>query len=206
MKRRDKTSMNEHPSEDQLLRFQNDALPEADAAQVEDHLEECLECRDLLDALSPFGSPDADPPGCTVVENQQITDPGAATMPSIPGYEILAELGRGGMGVVYKARQVKAERIVALKMILSGPRAGPAELARFRTEVRAAARLNHPGSVSVYEVGEHSGLPYFSLEYCPDGTLKDKPIFFCGGAGRSCLKQTSMKRTLLSIGMNIGQR
>ena len=70
-------------------------------------------------------------------------------MPHVPGYEILGELGRGGMGVVYKAKQTKLNRIVALKMILSADSAGEAHLARFRTEAEAIARLQHPGIVQV---------------------------------------------------------
>jgi serine/threonine-protein kinase len=78
------------------------------------------------------------------------------------------------MGIVYRARQVKAERIVALKMILAGAHASAEELERFRTEAEAAARLQHPNIVQVFEVGEHQGLPYFSLEYCPGGPLAQK--------------------------------
>jgi serine/threonine protein kinase len=73
------------------------------------------------------------------------------------------------MGVVYKARHLKLNRIVALKMILAGAHAGEAELARFRTEAEAVARLQHPHIVQVFEVGEHNGLPYLSLEFCPAG-------------------------------------
>ncbi len=96
---------------------------------------------------------------------------GAPALPSIPGYTIRGELGRGGMGVVYRAEQVRLKRPVALKMILGGVIAGSVQRERFRAEGEAVARLQHPNVVQIYEVGEHDGLPFFSLEYCAGGSL-----------------------------------
>src|SRR5262245_40562904 len=96
---------------------------------------------------------------------------GEALPPSLPGYEILERLGEGGMGVVYKARQLSLKRVVALKMILGGARARPEERQRLRAEAEAAARLAHPNIVQVYEVGECGGLPYLALEYAEGGSL-----------------------------------
>jgi hypothetical protein len=89
----------------------------------------------------------------------------------IPGYEIVGELGRGGMGVVYQATQTALRRTVALKMLLSGGHASPEELFRFRAEATAIAGLQHPNIVQVHEVGEHNGLPFISLEFCAGGSL-----------------------------------
>jgi hypothetical protein len=94
--------------------------------------------------------------------------------PDFPGYELLGELGRGGMGVVYRARQVRANRVVALKMILSADLAGENERERFRREAEAIASLDHPNVVKVFDVGEHLGHDYFALEYCPGETLSAK--------------------------------
>jgi WD40 repeat protein/cell division protein FtsB len=100
------------------------------------------------------------------------TGPSAERM--VGRYEILGELGRGAMGVVYRARQSGLNRIVALKMILTGDYAAPDDLIRFRSEAEAVARLQHPNIVQIYEVGEHDGLPFFSLEFVSDGSLAKK--------------------------------
>jgi len=92
-------------------------------------------------------------------------------LPKIPGHEVLGVLGRGGMGVVSKARQLGLNRLVALKMILSGAHASERERSRFLTEAEAVARLRHPNIVQIFQIGEHAGLPYFSLEYCDSGSL-----------------------------------
>jgi tetratricopeptide (TPR) repeat protein len=90
---------------------------------------------------------------------------------AVPGYAILEELGRGGMGVVYKARQAGLNRLVAIKMIRGGSGAGPNELARFRAEAEAVARLHHPNIIQIHEIGEADGRPYLSLEYVDGGSL-----------------------------------
>jgi tRNA A-37 threonylcarbamoyl transferase component Bud32 len=92
-------------------------------------------------------------------------------LPTVPGYEVLGELGRGGMGVVYKARQLKLNRTVALKMILAGPLAGPEHRARFLSEAESVARLRHPNIVQIYEIGEALGRPFFSMEFMEGSSL-----------------------------------
>jgi serine/threonine protein kinase len=91
--------------------------------------------------------------------------------PVVPGYEILGELGRGGMGVVYQARQLGLNRTVALKMLSAGAHTDPKDLARFRAEAAVIARLQHPNIVQIYDVGEAAGRPYFVLEYVAGGSL-----------------------------------
>jgi eukaryotic-like serine/threonine-protein kinase len=88
-------------------------------------------------------------------------------------YELLERLARGGMGVVHRARHTRLNRVVALKMLLSGDQAAEAELARFRTEAEAIARLQHPHIVQVFEIGEHDGKAFLALEFCAGGSLRD---------------------------------
>jgi serine/threonine protein kinase len=95
----------------------------------------------------------------------------APALPSVAGYELLEVIGHGGMGVVYKARQLGLNRIVALKMVLAGASASPHSLARFRSEAEAVAQLAHPNIVQIYEIGEQNGCPFLALEYVSGGSL-----------------------------------
>jgi tetratricopeptide (TPR) repeat protein/tRNA A-37 threonylcarbamoyl transferase component Bud32 len=117
----------------------------------------------------------------TMMGREHPTIPGASGRPpaptggpALPGYQILGELGRGGMGVVYKARQLRLNRIVALKMILAGDYAPPETVIRFLAEAESIARLHHPHIVQIFAYGEHDGRPYFEMEYVDGGSLADR--------------------------------
>ncbi len=97
-----------------------------------------------------------------------------AAPPIVPGYETLGELGRGGMGVVYKARQTGFNRVVALKVLAGGAHAAADERARFRAEALSAGQVQHPNVVQVYDVGEHEGVAYLAMEFVGGGSLTDR--------------------------------
>ena len=101
----------------------------------------------------------------------QAWDRSSGDPPQIAGYEILGELGRGGMGVVYHAKQVSLGRDVALKIVLAGAHAGWNERSRLRVEAETVARMKHPNIVPIYEVGEQDNLPYLALELVEGGSL-----------------------------------
>jgi serine/threonine-protein kinase len=100
--------------------------------------------------------------------------PHPAGLPRIPGYEMQTVLGHGGMGVVYKARHLRLNRTVALKMLLAGAYAVPRELARFQREAEAVASLRHANIVQVYDVADFEGRPYFTMEFVEGGSLATK--------------------------------
>ncbi|MGP0069259.1 MAG: protein kinase domain-containing protein [Isosphaeraceae bacterium] len=193
--------MTDCPPREDLDRLLRDELPGDALPAIAEHIERCARCQEELDRLaraevepevrllrtvgddaatfagdrdfdaflSRIGhelslSGDGGPPG--------LLGPGsAADLPAIDGYAILGELGRGGMGVVYKALHLRLNRLVALKMILAGPQLAATARERFGREAQAVARLRHPNIVQVYDFGEQDGRPYFSMELVAGGSL-----------------------------------
>ncbi len=130
-------------------------------------LAEAVRC---LDDLRELAARDEDEVPTIAVADVHPAKPIPA-LPSFGKYEVEGEIGRGGMGVVYKARQTDLDRTVALKMILTGQLASPESLARFNDEARFAARLQHPNIVSIYEVGEFLGQPFFAMQFIAGPSL-----------------------------------
>jgi WD40 repeat protein/tRNA A-37 threonylcarbamoyl transferase component Bud32 len=172
------------PNESTLLSYHLGRLPEVEIVAITNHLEKCPICNNVLDGLEQKddGIYAALRGQDTLVKGSSRTaDPGPLMLPvSVPGYEILGELGRGGMGVVYKARHRQLGRLVALKMLLGGEFAQDDYRERFRAEAEAVARLQHPGIVQIFDVGEWQAdptsppFPYFTLEYVAGGSLSDR--------------------------------
>jgi serine/threonine protein kinase/WD40 repeat protein len=100
--------------------------------------------------------------------------PAGPLLLAFPGYEVLDEVGFGGMGVLYRARQIQTNRIVALKVLSAGAYAGPVQRARFRSEAELIARLQHPNIVQIFEASERQGCPFLVLEYVGGGSLRDR--------------------------------
>jgi tetratricopeptide (TPR) repeat protein/tRNA A-37 threonylcarbamoyl transferase component Bud32 len=184
--------MNACPTPDQLRLMLEEDLPDGSAAEVEAHVSSCPACQELLDRLTtpplrvaraPVGDSTPSPEAARFVNGLiDAAAPYTATPepqtareghypPRLEGYEFLGELGRGGMGIVFKARHQPLGRVVALKMIRFAEHADPIELTRFLAEAQVVATLQHPHIVPVFEVGQHKGLPYFTLEYVAGGSL-----------------------------------
>jgi tRNA A-37 threonylcarbamoyl transferase component Bud32/tetratricopeptide (TPR) repeat protein len=154
-----------HPRREALVAYGLGKLTSSDADVVEQHVRDCDTCRQVLE---------------TSPEDELVTVLRRYSRKAVPtpppprlhaGYEILEEIGRGGMAVVHKARQPGIGRVVALKRILAGADARPEELARFQREAKLAASLRHPNLVQVHDYGEQDGLPYLVMEYVEGGTL-----------------------------------
>ena len=184
------------PPVEHLQLLLDDQLSTIAEQVVAAHVDGCSDCQEQLEQLTraaEFRSR-AQPDDClaravsTVPElrwretplpappepDAEITSPAEKSWPQVEGYEILGELGRGGMGVVYKARQQGLQRLVALKMILQGAQAGVEQFTRFRREAEAIARLQHPHIVQLHEIGEQEGRPFFSMELVSGGSLADR--------------------------------
>jgi serine/threonine-protein kinase len=144
----------------------------------------CRDCPELAEELRrrvrvlqaiPRTLPVSPGPGTGSTASDGGPPPAAPSgLPAVPGYEVLGVLGRGGMGVVYRARQVALDRPVALKMILAGPSATAQQMQRFRAEAEVIARLQHPNVIQVFDVGAVGGRPYCALELVEGGSLADR--------------------------------
>lgn len=141
----------------------------------------CKSCPELADEVArrirALGAMNVVFDDWSTIETEPATDkpklPRREDWPTLPNYEIESVLGRGGMGVVYRARQVGLGRTVALKMIVAGGHASPEQMDRFQGEAAAIARLQHPNIVQVHDIGEQDGHPFFSLEYVRGGNLAE---------------------------------
>ena len=118
----------------------------------------------------------------TVASRQ--TAPSEPLLMRVPGYDIISEIARGGMGIVYRARALDPQRTVALKMLLPHQLGSAGMAERFRLEVRALTELEHPAILPVYHVGEHDGLPFFTMKLATGGTLAERKAEFAGDSRR----------------------
>lgn len=146
-----------HPDPDVLRLFAVGQIDEESTiSKLEDHLANCPSCLTLLSQVAP----DASQRYVANLANELNLNVGEQT----PRYELIEEIGRGGLGVVYKARQAGLERLLAWKVLISGNRASVAELARFRREAQALAQLDHPQIVKVHDFGEQDGTMFLAME------------------------------------------
>jgi hypothetical protein len=154
------------PSEATLRLIGTDLLGDATFAGVEAHVEGCRDCQAVIERLANERPAEATPAPARV--------PGPDVVPTIPGFAVERELGRGGMGVVYLARETRLDRPVAVKVVSAGMPADPRGRRRWLAEARALARVRHENVVEIYRVDETEGGLFLVLEYVPGGTLKDR--------------------------------
>ena len=141
--------------------FNPDLLP-----KVRQRWERCRRIEAELDSLFSTG----DQAGSSSATDSEA----CAELPRIDGYSVESILGRGGVGVVFKAREIGSDRVVALKMLLAGANASPLERARFLRETHSVSALKHANIVQIHDVGESAGLYFFTMEYLPGGTLAER--------------------------------
>lgn len=189
------TSPSEHPTDDELRQYLDGRLSEDRSAGIDLHLPECRQCTDFLESIGDAGQPFVElvqsawainessvPQSESPLSSERETltvgaggsEVSGSTLPtSIDKYDVIDELGRGGMGVVYRAVDVKLKREVALKVILAGEHSSASMRTRFQREAETIARLQHPGIVQIYEVGQADSQPYLALELVPGAALCD---------------------------------
>jgi serine/threonine protein kinase len=176
------------PTDDQLRGLLAATLPRGEQTTVEDHLDRCSLCQGVLDRLTSAApvrlARAPDPKVSTFIARLRALAPPADTVsrrapavvlppPEIPGYDIEGELGRGGMGVVFKARHRRLNRLVALKMLIDSNLSDPGIRTRFLVEAETIAQLQHPHIVQVFEFGESAGRPYLTMEFVAGGNLEE---------------------------------
>jgi eukaryotic-like serine/threonine-protein kinase len=177
-----------------LPRYLAEELDAAEKLVVEKHIDDCDRCQNCLGELTSSreavrwrhlhamrGDRGRKPAYLGQLKtlhdaaDSRLRSPKAAVAaPTIPGYQIETELGRGGMGVVYRATECSLQRTVALKMILAGAHASRRELDQFRAEAAVVATLEHPHIIRIHAISEHEGLPFLCLEYMSGGNLSQK--------------------------------
>ena len=193
-----------HPTTEKLRALSLGQLADADLSRVAAHLRECADCCRRIDQLAtddPLlkrlekAASHAEEPLVPPAQRRsavralrkgqeekeaaqhQASESSPVILPApkqVEDYAILMEVGRGGMGVVYKARHRALHRLVALKMVLAGDFASASQDLRFRLEAELAARVQHPNIVQVYEIGSYEGRPFLALEWVDGGSLTDR--------------------------------